>query len=196
MSGFDKFSDRARQALRLAQGEARRLNHNYIGTEHLLLGLLGEGRGLAAQSLVEMGIRLDKVREAVDGETLRPGYAYVAPGNFHMEVRVAEDGYDVAISQGPLVNSCRPSVDVLFASVARCFGANALGVVLAGMGQDGLKGCEQLFTRGGRVLVQDRASSVVWGMPGHVAAANLADLVLPIGELGDEVVTRVKESRQ
>jgi len=90
--------------------------------------------------------------------------------------------------QGPKKNFCRPSVDVLFESVARLYGANALAVVLTGMGQDGLKGCETLHRLGARIYVQDEASSVVWGMPGFVARGGLADKILPVDQIGAEIV--------
>lgn len=93
--------------------------------------------------------------------------------------------------QGPRENFCRPSVDVLFRSVAAVYGANALGVILTGMGQDGLKGCELLCAAGASVIVQDEASSVVWGMPGFVARAGLAEKILPLDQIGNEIVRRV-----
>jgi chemotaxis protein histidine kinase CheA len=85
-------------------------------------------------------------------------------------------------------NFCRPSVDVLFRSVASVYGGRALAIILTGMGQDGLKGCEALRAQGARVYVQDEASSVVWGMPGFVAKAGLADKVLPLHQIGPELV--------
>jgi two-component system chemotaxis response regulator CheB len=93
--------------------------------------------------------------------------------------------------QGPRENFCRPSVDVLFRSVAAAYGANSLGVILTGMGQDGLKGCEALSAAGASVIVQDEASSVVWGMPGFVARAGLAEKVLPLDQIGGEIIRRV-----
>jgi len=90
--------------------------------------------------------------------------------------------------QGPRENFCRPSVDVLFRSVASVYGERALAVVLTGMGQDGLKGCEMLRAAGARIYVQDEASSVVWGMPGFVAKAGLADKVLPLQQMAAEIV--------
>ena len=90
--------------------------------------------------------------------------------------------------QGPKENFCRPSVDVLFHSIARVYGARALAVVLTGMGQDGLKGCEALRSLGARIYVQDEASSVVWGMPGFVARSGLADKILPLDQMGAEIV--------
>jgi two-component system chemotaxis response regulator CheB len=85
-------------------------------------------------------------------------------------------------------NFCRPSVDVLFRSVAGVFGARTLAIILTGMGQDGLKGCEVLRGLGARVYVQDENTSVVWGMPGFVAKAGLADKVLPLDQIGPEIV--------
>jgi two-component system chemotaxis response regulator CheB len=86
-------------------------------------------------------------------------------------------------------------VDVLLRSVASTFGGNSLTVILTGMGQDGLRGCETLREAGGQILVQDEATSVVWGMPGAVARAGLADRVLPLSLIGDEIVRRVSASR-
>ncbi len=93
------------------------------------------------------------------------------------------------------VSGHRPSVDVLFASVARLYGSAALGVVLTGIGRDALAGSRAIVDAGGRVLVQDEASSVVWAMPGQVAKAGLADAVLPIKELAQEIVLCTRRSR-
>ena len=110
---------------------------------------------------------------------------------------VAREGAQgrVRVHQGPPENSCRPAADVLFRSVAQAFGANSLAVVLTGMGQDGLRGCEAIRAAGGQVIVQDEATSVVWGMPGFVARAGLADRVLPLGLVGPEIVRRVRAGR-
>jgi two-component system chemotaxis response regulator CheB len=93
--------------------------------------------------------------------------------------------------QGPRENFCRPSVDVLFRSVAAVYRASSLGVILTGMGQDGLKGCEALSAAGASVIVQDEASSVVWGMPGFVARAGLAEKILPLDQICAEIMRRV-----
>lgn len=98
-------------------------------------------------------------------------------------------------SKGPLVNSCRPAADILFRTAAGCYGSGTLAVVLTGMGQDGLSGCRDIRAAGGQVIAQDKATSVVWGMPGQVVSAGLADAVLPISEIGAEVVRRVKAPR-
>ena len=124
---------------------------------------------------------------------LRPGHAWIAPGDYHLTV--VRDGPQVRVllNQDPPENSCRPAADVLFRSVARTFGPSALAVVLTGMGQDGLRGCEAIREAGGQVLAQDEATSVVWGMPGFVARAGLADRVLPLALIGPEIVRRVAE---
>jgi two-component system chemotaxis response regulator CheB len=96
------------------------------------------------------------------------------------------------LQDDPPENSCRPSVDVLFRSVALAYGPSILGVVMTGMGQDGLRGCEWIRERGGQVVVQDEASSVVWGMPGYVAQAGLADKILPLDQIAGEILRRAR----
>jgi two-component system chemotaxis response regulator CheB len=136
------------------------------------------------------------VREATHQTLVEPGNVWIAPGNLHLETRSTTRGIELATTDGPLVNSCKPAADVLFRSAAKCYGASVLAVVLTGMGHDGLDGCRDISAAGGQVVVQDRATSVVWGMPGQVAEAGLADSVLPVSEIGDEVVRRVKASRR
>lgn len=133
--------------------------------------------------------------EATDGMPVEPGHGYIAPGGFHMEVERSAGRLHLRLHQGPLENSCRPAVDVLFRSVAAVFGEASLAVVLTGMGHDGLRGCESIHSRGGQVVAQDEASSVVWGMPGAVAQAGLADKVLPLGQIAAEIQRRVMETR-
>jgi two-component system chemotaxis response regulator CheB len=135
-----------------------------------------------------------RVQEGSSGSVLVPGQAWIAPGDHHMIV--VRDGLQVRmlLHQDPPENSCRPAVDVLLRSVAKAFGANSLAVILTGMGQDGLRGCEAVHEAGGQVLAQDEATSVVWGMPGYVARAGLADRVLPLSLLADEIVRRVRET--
>jgi len=135
------------------------------------------------------------VSEGVAGALLQPGEVWVAPGDFHMVVARDAAAIRLQMHQEPPENSCRPAVDVLFRSVARLYGANVLAVVLTGMGQDGLRGCEEIRAVGGQVIVQDEKSSVVWGMPGFVARAGLADKVLPLEHMGSEIVRRVRENR-
>ncbi len=128
-------------------------------------------------------------------EALRPGHAWVAPGGQHLELARGADGVRVRLQQGPPENSCRPSVDVLFRSAAEAYGPGVLAVVLTGMGKDGLRGCEAVRAAGGQVLVQDEATSVVWGMPGAVARAGLADAVLPLDGLAAEIIRRLRRGR-
>jgi two-component system chemotaxis response regulator CheB len=130
------------------------------------------------------------VVEAADGQAVQPGVVYVAPGDFHLTVHRREGGAVFALDQSAPLHSHRPAADVLFRSVAESYGSRALGLVLTGMGQDGLKGCEMIVDAGGRVLAQDEATSVVWEMAGLVARAGLADGVLPLGDLAAELTRR------
>ncbi len=134
-----------------------------------------------------------RVQEASSGSVLLPGTAWIAPGDYHMIVVRDALQARVLTHQDPPENSCRPAADVLFRSVAQAYGPRALGVVMTGMGQDGLRGCEEIVQAGGRVLVQDEATSVVWGMPGYVARAGLADRLLPLSLIADEIIKRVRE---
>ena len=145
--------------------------------------------------------RLGKVgpvpfHEGAEGMLVEPGHAYLAPGGLHMEAK--RDGARVRLHlhEGPPENSCRPAVDPLFRSLAPLYGPGLLAVVMTGMGQDGLRGCKHVRERGGEILVQDEASSVVWGMPGYVAEAGLADAVVPLKLLPQEIHRRVRERRR
>jgi two-component system, chemotaxis family, protein-glutamate methylesterase/glutaminase len=131
-----------------------------------------------------------RIREAVEGEPVSAAHGWVAPGGQHLLLRRDRAAVRLALDRGPPVNSCRPAVDVLFRSAAEAYGPGVLAVVLTGMGQDGLRGCECVRAAGGRVLVQDEASSVVWSMPGAVAQAGLADQALPPEQLGREILRR------
>lgn len=136
-----------------------------------------------------------KVREAEGGAVLMPGEAWVARGDWHLEV--ARSGMRMILRehQGPAVNSCRPAVDTLFDSAVKACGGNVVGLVLTGMGQDGMKGARAIREAGGLVLAQDEDSSVVWGMPGAVAMAGLADLVLPLDELAPRAIQVLRPTR-
>jgi len=134
--------------------------------------------------------------EATHGEEICAGRVYVAPGNYHMIVKRAGTLIRIGTNQDQAENSCRPAVDVLFRSVVSVYGAASLGVILTGMGQDGLRGCEQIREAGGQIITQDEATSVVWGMPGFVARAGLSDQVLPLSEIALEIVRRVGKHRQ
>jgi two-component system chemotaxis response regulator CheB len=134
------------------------------------------------------------VTEASPGDVALAGRVFVAPGDYHMTVK--RIGLKVVIQTNHDIqeNSCRPSVDPLFRSMADTYGARVLGVIMTGMGQDGLRGCEAIRARGGQVIAQDEATSVVWGMPGFVARAGLADKVVPLSELGAEIVRRTRKA--
>jgi two-component system chemotaxis response regulator CheB len=136
-----------------------------------------------------------RVREAQSGEPLEPGTALIAPGDLHLEVRRRDQRTYAITNMLPQENSCRPSADVLFRSAAAEFGNQALVAVMTGMGQDGLKGCEAVSKTGGRVIVQDEATSVIWGMAGAVARAGLASKVLPLPKIAAEIAVRVQEGR-
>jgi two-component system, chemotaxis family, protein-glutamate methylesterase/glutaminase len=136
------------------------------------------------------------VKEAEGGEPLQPGHAYIAPGDHHMELRREGIAVRTVITQGPPENSCRPAVDVLFRSVANVYGAGALSIVLTGMGQDGLRGGEQIVHVGGTMIAQDEASSVVWGMPRAVVQAGLARYVLPLTSIPAELQRLVAIGRR
>ena len=135
------------------------------------------------------------VHEGAPSRLVGAGQAWLAPGGLHMAVERDGDAVRLTTHEDARENSCRPSVDVLFRSVASVYGPHALAVVMTGMGQDGVRGCEQIQAAGGQVLVQDESSSVVWGMPGGVARAGLANQVLPLAQLGQEIIDRVSRSR-
>lgn len=132
-----------------------------------------------------------KIVEASPGELLVPGCAYIARGDYHLMVDRKAGRGQLAMNQDPLENFCRPAVDVLFRSVAHSYGAGALAVVLTGMGHDGLHGSTAIREAGGDVIVQDEASSVVWGMPGFIARAGLASQVLALDQISGELRRRV-----
>jgi two-component system chemotaxis response regulator CheB len=134
--------------------------------------------------------------EAQEGEEVGPGKLRLAPGNFHMTVARKENRFVLHLNQDAPENSCRPAVDVLFRHAAACAGGRVLSVVLTGMGQDGLKGAEKIHAAGGSVIVQDESSSVVWGMPGAIAHAGLADVVLPLSEIGEEIMKRLRGGKR
>jgi len=156
--------------------------------------------------------RLDKccalrVRQAQDGESIVPGTVWLAPGDSHMEVAARRMGFDAAdvdargrgarvrLHQQEPLNHCRPSVDYLFHSAARLYGASALALMMTGMGADGLGGARAVHEAGGVVLAQDEATSAVWGMPGRVADAGIANAVLPLAAIAGEIRQRVSAGR-
>lgn len=136
------------------------------------------------------------VKEAQGGEKLEPGIIWLAPGAKHLVIASTVNGMFLRTDEiSPPRNYCRPSVDVLFESAVRLAGAGTLAVVLTGMGSDGLEACAEIRKQGGQIVVQDQATSVVWGMPGAVALAGLADAVKPIQEVAQELVMRVMKLR-
>jgi two-component system chemotaxis response regulator CheB len=130
------------------------------------------------------------VIEAVDGQQVQRGVVYVAPGDYHLTFRRRNGQIITGLDQEPPEHSHRPSADVLFRSAADVYGPRALGVVLTGMGQDALRGSEDIIRAGGRVVVQDEATSVVWEMAGLVARAGLADAVLPLDAVAAALMSR------
>jgi two-component system, chemotaxis family, protein-glutamate methylesterase/glutaminase len=135
------------------------------------------------------------VKEAESGELLKAGQVWIARGDYHLTLAKKGTGVILSLNQEPPENSCRPAVDVLFRSVARTYGANVLAVVMTGMGSDGARGAAHIREAGGEILVQDEASSVVWGMPGAVVGAGLADKICPLSQMSTEIVQRVASTR-
>ena len=136
-----------------------------------------------------------RVREARGGERPAPGEVYLAQAGRHLSVVAGPDGPRLALGDAPPENSCRPAADVLLRAMAEVYGARTLALVLTGMGQDGLRGCEAVRAAGGRILAQDEATSVVWGMPGFVTRAGLADDVLPLERLAGALEAEVARGR-
>ncbi len=137
-----------------------------------------------------------EILENKPGMELKPGRAVIAAGDYHMTVHRNGTTLETGANQSPPENSCRPAVDVMFRSVSDLFGKNLLTVILTGMGQDGLKGCEYAKNKGGRVIVQDEATSVVWGMPGFVAKAGLAESILPLDKIGLAIIQMCQANRR
>ncbi|SDH15324.1 two-component system, chemotaxis family, response regulator CheB [Bradyrhizobium sp. Rc2d] len=125
--------------------------------------------------------------EAIDGEPVKPGRIYLAPGGKHM--RVVRSGADtvIALDDGPAVNFCKPAVDPLFTSAIDIWHGGILSVILTGMGSDGMRGGKDIVAAGGSVIAQDEASSVVWGMPGAAANAGICAAILPLNQIGAKV---------
>jgi len=134
------------------------------------------------------------VQEASQGDPVDAGKILIAPGDFHLKVASDGKGVRACLDQSPPQNSCRPAVDVLFASIGEVYGGAAIAVIMTGMGQDGLRGAGILKAQGASILAQDEASSVVWGMPGAVVGAGLADRVLPLDQVVPEILRRAERS--
>ncbi len=126
-----------------------------------------------------------EVCEAEDGQPILPGHVYIAPGNRHLLVNCAGGSYRCQLHDGPRVNRHKPSVDVLFRSVAQCAGRNGIGILLTGMGDDGARCLLEMREAGAATICQDEASSVVWGMPGMAVKLGAAQEVLPLDRIPD-----------
>jgi two-component system chemotaxis response regulator CheB len=133
-----------------------------------------------------------EVKEAQNNDRVVPGRALIAPGGKHMLLRRNGAQYYVEVMDGPLVNRHRPSVDVLFRSVAKCAGANALGVIMTGMGDDGAAGLLEMRTAGARTLAQDEESCVVFGMPKEAIKRGGVERVVPLTAIGREIQAQLR----
>jgi two-component system chemotaxis response regulator CheB len=129
-----------------------------------------------------------QVREAVHGDRMERGLALIAPGGRHMSMRKAGDDYFVMVADGPPVNRHKPSVNVLFRSVAACAGSDTLAIILTGMGDDGALGMERIHEAGGRTIAQDEASCVVFGMPKEAIQLGIVDDVLPLERITQAIL--------
>ena len=135
-----------------------------------------------------------EVREAKDGDSVLTGQALIAPGNFHMLMRRSGSRYYVNIKDGPMVHHQRPAVDILFNSVAQYAGANAIGVILTGMGADGAQGMLRMKEGGAKTIAQDEASCVVFGMPKEAIRLGAVDRVVPLELIPQEIIHFINNS--
>lgn len=133
---------------------------------------------------------------AEDGMLLEPDHIYLAPGDAHLTLEPGKNGVIVRLSHGRATSGCLPSVDPMFASVGSIYGAGALGVVLTGMGRDGVEGAATLAACGGSIIAQDEASCAVWGMPRAVLEAGLVSAVLPPDKIARRIASRTQEQRE
>jgi two-component system chemotaxis response regulator CheB len=144
--------------------------------------------GILANNLNKLGI-LECI-EASDGEKVKPGHLYVAPGGKHMCIGGNADDIKIILSDGPHVNFCKPSADPMVESICNVYKKKILFIVLTGMGADGGGAAKSVLETNGAVIAQDEETSVVWGMPGNVAIKNLASVVLPLGEIAGYVMKK------
>ena len=176
-----------------------------VAIEHVLMQMPANAPGIAivqhmpAKFTTSFADRLDKlcdirVSEAKNGDGIVSGHALIAPGNFHMIVRRSGARYYVEIKDGPQVFHQRPSVEVMFNSVAHYVGTNAVGVILTGMGADGASGLLAMRQAGAHTIAQDEQTSVVWGMPGEAVKLGAAEKILPLTEIAEESL-RLIENR-
>jgi two-component system, chemotaxis family, protein-glutamate methylesterase/glutaminase len=176
-----------------------------VAIEHLLMQMPSNAPGIAivqhmpALFTTSFAQRLDKVcdidvREAKNGDAILSGCALIAPGNFHMVVRRSGARYYVEVKDGPPVFHQRPSVEVMFDSVAKYVGANAIGIILTGMGVDGASGLMNMKQSGARTIAQNEQTSVVWGMPGEAVKLGAAEKILPLNEITEEALRLIGRS--
>ena len=128
------------------------------------------------------------VHEGIDGEMIKPGRVYLAPGGVHMRVVRQSGGAAIALDNGPPVNFCKPAVDPMFSSAIDVWQGAILALVLTGMGSDGMRGGKEITAAGGSVIAQDEASSVVWGMPGAAANAGICSAILPMNQIAPKLI--------
>lgn len=147
---------------------------------------------LAAQLSQDCGLPCG---EAASGTAVRQGHVYLAPGDYHMTVVSGGQGHAIKLLQTPPLHFCRPAADPMLESLAVAYGKNTLAVILTGMGTDGCTGCDKIKTAGGTVFVQDAASSAVWGMPGQVAGAGLADRIISLSAMGRAISRHLAAGR-
>ena len=136
------------------------------------------------------------VCEATEGQQIMPGHAYIAPGNKHLLVEKNGARYQCTLSDGPAVNRHKPSVDVLFRSVAQTAGPNSVGIILTGMGQDGARGLKEIQDAGALTIAQDEKTSVIWGMPGSAVRIGAADNILPLQGIADRILSFTHNERR
>jgi two-component system chemotaxis response regulator CheB len=154
------------------------------------------GAGIFTNSLAEQIERTSKSKTLVckDFDVIKPGHIYLAPLGHHLTVKRGVERNTIQLDSGAAENHFKPSVDPMLRSVATVYGRKALAVILTGMGKDGLEGCRAIVANGGRVIVQDQATSAVWGMPGAVSNAGLANLKVPL-PLMHEAIVRLHKTR-
>lgn len=133
--------------------------------------------------------------EAEDGMSVEPGKIYLAPGDYHMVVEVNGAFKKIRLNQDPPEHFCRPSVNPMFRSLAAAYPSGALGLILTGMGSDGIEGAKEIISKGGAILSQDEKTSVVWGMPAAIANAGISSGILPLDNIPDAIINGLKGKR-
>lgn len=140
------------------------------------------------------GICAMTVCEAADGQQILPGHVYIAPGSHHLLVERNGARYVCRLNDGPPVNRHRPSVDVMFRSVAQNVAANAVGILLTGMGDDGARGLQEMHEAGAPTIAQDEKTSIVWGMPGEAVKLGCVDSILPLDKIAGQILSLLRKS--